>query len=346
MGKRKVLIVSWKLFCGGGEILVGRVFFELETQFEVYYEVRNRELYEKLITDKKYFLDGSYSFLDEIRFARQLLIENRIDMVLLNGNRAIYMAPFLPRKVKKVAYKHTSAASTPWFKRGMYYVLMTLGFWFSRKIVGVSRMVVDEIKGFHRKKVVIYNGVPIPKELRREEKKVIQIVYAGRIEREKGIIEAVEAVLQLSDYPIILKIAGTGSLEAELRSMIQQNGSQNIVLLGHVNDVEALLVDSDIFILPTYYEAISLSVLEAMACSLPVLATNVGGIPEAVKDGETGILVAPRNVSLLKDGLKELLENSKMRVEMGRKGRERAIACFDIRKTINEVAQLFKNIER
>ena len=128
--------------------------------------------------------------------------------------------------------------------------------------------------------------------------------------------------------------------------MIQRNGSQNIVLLGHVNDVEALLMDSDIFILPTYYEAISLSVLEAMACSLPVLATNVGGIPEAVKDGETGILVAPRNVSLLKDGLKELLENSKMRVEMGRKGRERAFACFDIRKTINEVAQLFKNIER
>lgn len=342
MERRKVLIVSCTPFYGGAEIFVSRIFPKLETQFDIYYQVRSRELYDKLESDTKYFLDESFSFWKEVKFARRLIAAHKIDVVLLNGNRAIYMAPFLPSKVDKVAYKHTSAASTPWLKKGIYHVLITLGFMSCRKIVGVSRMVVEEIRGFRQKKLVIYNGVRVPEAKNRQPKDSIQIVYLGRLEKEKGIREAVAVVRQLSDRPIVLKIAGTGTLEKELRAAIHENNERNISLLGHVDDVNTLLWSSDIFILPTYYEAISLSVLEAMACALPVLATKVGGIPEAVIDGETGLLVAPRDVASLKRGLEKLIEDKETREEMGRKGRARVMACFSEEKTICEVANLLK----
>ena len=347
MVKRKVLIVSCTPFYGGAEIFVRQVFSVLESQFDLFYQVRNQDLYEKLTTERKYLVGGELSFWDEIKFARGLIRENKIDVVVLNGNRAIYMAPFLPQTVAKIAYKHTSMSSTPWYKRGVCALLITLGFGFSDKIVGVSRMVIDEIKGFERKKVVVYNGVKIPEEERKHSDGKIRLVYVGRLEKEKGIMEAVAAVEQLSrDYSVVLDVAGTGTLKAELQAKIQKNEWKNIRLLGHVDNVYEVLLGKDVFILPTYHEAISLSILEAMACALPVVATNVGGISEAVKNGETGILVASKDVSSLKEGIEKLLRNKKMREEMGQKGRERAITCFNVEKTINEVAELLRTTKR
>ena len=90
-------------------------------------------------------------------------------------------------------------------------------------------MVIDEIKGFERKKVVVYNGVKIPEEERKHSDGKIRLVYVGRLEKEKGIMEAVAAVEQLSrDYSVVLDVAGTGTLKAELQAKIQKNEWKNI----------------------------------------------------------------------------------------------------------------------
>lgn len=344
MKKKKVLIVSCTPFYGGAEIFVKQIFPVLENQFDIYYQVRSYDLYGELDSTNKYFLDKNVSFGGEIGFARRLIVENKIDVVLLNGNRAIYMAPFLPRSVCKIAYKHTSIASTPKSKRCIYHLFITIGFLCCHKIVGVSRMVIDEIKGFKQKKLVIYNGVLIPEwKTVPFDKKTIDIVYVGRLEKEKGIMEALKAFQELADYPIVLNVAGTGKLNDDIQRWIQKEEISNVRLLGQIKGVYGLLQNCDIFVLPTYYEAISLSILEAMACGLPVVASKVGGIPEVVKDGDTGFLVAPKDINQLRDRLERLILSKKLREEMGQKGRERVIAFFSIEKTRNEIAQLLKN---
>ena len=206
-------------------------------------------------------------------------------------------------------------------------------------------MVVDEIRGFDSKKLVIYNGVRIPNEnrLTRPIDTEIKIVYVGRLEREKGIIEALAAVRQLS-CPVRFYVAGTGVLEDVLRSEVESEKLENVYLLGNVTNVYELLFDCDIFILPSYYEAISLSILEAMACGLPVLATKVGGIPEAVEENVTGILVPPMNVSFLKQGLEKLVMDVSLRQRMGQAGRKRAKNYFNIEGTLASIRALLKNI--
>lgn len=345
MGKKKVLIVSCTPFYGGAEIFVKQIFPILEDQFDIYYQLRSYDLYNELSSKNKYLLDEAISFWGEINFAHRLIVENKIDIVLLNGNRAIYMAPFLPRSVCKIAYKHTSIASTPKLKRCIYYPLITMSFLCCHKIVGVSRMVVDEIKGFKHKKMVIYNGVLLP-DLKPVScsKKIIDIVYVGRLEREKGIMEALEAFQNLTDYPVVLNIAGTGKLNKDIQQWIQGKEISNVCLLGQVKDVYGLLQNCDIFVLPTYYEAISLSILEAMACGLPVVASRVGGIPEVVKDGVTGFLVTPKDVSQLRKRLERLIEDEKLRAEMGQEGRERVMTFFSIEKTRTEITQLLKTL--
>ena len=300
-----------------------------------------------MLTSKKNFLDEQVSFFKEILFARKLIIQEKIDVVILNGNRAIYMAPFLPMKTYKIAYKHSSVASTPLIKKGIYNILITLGFLYSHKIIGVSRMVVDEIKGFSSKKRVIYNGVFIPEYTKPRDaiKGQVRIVYVGRLEREKGIEEALDVIKQLSSrYSIVFNIAGTGVLYQDIKQEIEREQIGNIHLLGQIDNVNELLLNSDIFILPSYYEAFPLSILEAMACGLPVLTTRTGGIPEAVSDGVTGILVFPKNVGDLKRGLEELLMYPSMCSQMGEAGRIRAQEFFNIEKTIESIDKLLKCI--
>lgn len=345
MEKRKVLIVSCTSFYGGAEIFINRIFPRLVGSYKFFYQVRNKELYDKLPSEDKYLINEDVSFMQEISFAKELIFREKIDIVILNGNRAIYMAPFLPTKVCKIAYKHSSVASTAFYKKGIYYILITLGLAYCHKVVGVSRTVINEIKGFAKKKVLIYNGVYIPKCLERVQHPERRITYVGRLEKEKGILEALSVVEQLSSTnQIIFNIAGNGVLFENIKAKIAERKWNNIHLLGSIDHVDELLVNSDIFILPSYYEAISLSILEAMAYGLPVLATRTGGIPEAVDEGVTGILVPPKDIKALKQGLEKLLTNSSECYLMGKAGRARAQELFNIEKTIESIDKLLKDI--
>ena len=88
MEKRKVLIVSCTKFYGGGEIFVSRVFPQLEEYYDFFYQVRSKELYEILPSEYKFFVEHEVSFKREIAFARKLIRQYKIDIVVLNGNRS------------------------------------------------------------------------------------------------------------------------------------------------------------------------------------------------------------------------------------------------------------------
>jgi teichuronic acid biosynthesis glycosyltransferase TuaC len=214
-------------------------------------------------------------------------------------------------------------------------------------VVSVSRALADGIEELARPRrpvEVVYLGVDSdtfspgePQGLLRENLGLPRegpgICYVGRLAFQKGLRELMEVFGGLIDQipGVWLAVVGEGPMDEELRNHIRTAGWEGRVFmpgsLPH-DEVRSWLNASDIFVLPSHNEGLPNVVLEAMSCERAVVATDVGGIGEAVEDGITGILVPPREVDHLKSALANLLENPGGRVEMGRRGRERVKARF------------------
>jgi glycosyltransferase involved in cell wall biosynthesis len=108
------------------------------------------------------------------------------------------------------------------------------------------------------------------------------------------------------------------------------------VFLGHVKNVVDILESSDILVHPTYHEGFGLSLVEAEMCGLPIIASNVGSIPEIVRDGFSGILVEPKSPAKLAEAIKLLAKNPKMRADMGKSGRQIFLDKFQLDKIARE----------
>jgi glycosyltransferase involved in cell wall biosynthesis len=158
------------------------------------------------------------------------------------------------------------------------------------------------------------------------------VIYAGRLTPFKGVNVLLEAMSKLRpSTPLI--IAGDGPIRDDLEEKSQQLRLDNVHFLGHISGTRLrdLIAQAAFAIVPSaWYENCSYAVLEALALGTPVLATDIGGIPELVDDGINGLLVPPNNVDALAEGLRHLLENRNILPKMGENGRKY------IEKTHNE----------
>lgn len=185
----------------------------------------------------------------------------------------------------------------------------------------VENLLIDNV-------TVVFNGVPaIPFESRRRVDPTI--LFMGRLSERKGAHDliAVMSNLRESCPNATLELAGDGDID-RYRALAQ--GNPNIKFLGWLDEngrIEAL-ERATVFCLPSSNEGLPMSVLEAMSAGLPVVSTPVGGIPEAVQDGVTGILVEPGDLNGLAGALSELLNNSQAAESMGKAGLERHRECF------------------
>ena len=135
-------------------------------------------------------------------------------------------------------------------------------------------------------------------------------LYLGRLERQKNLPILLEAFRQLmpQDRRAMLAIAGQGSLAAEIARRVRELGlEQRIRLLGLRRDVSALLGAADGFVLASLWEGLPNAIMEALAARLPVVATSVGGVPELIREGETGKLVPPQDPARLASALHAIM---------------------------------------
>jgi sugar transferase (PEP-CTERM/EpsH1 system associated) len=185
---------------------------------------------------------------------------------------------------------------------------------------------------------VIYNGVDLNK-FSRDRVQGHPIPHAahvgcvGTLRPVKGHSYLVEAIAEVrQNIPHVrLSLAGDGPMRDELEHLQQSLGlNGNVSLLGQRDDVHELLRQFDVFALPSLSEGISNALLEAMAVGLPVIATNVGGNPEVVRHGATGLLVPPQDSRALADALLQILSDPDRRQKMGRRGRERVETHFSL----------------
>ena len=142
-----------------------------------------------------------------------------------------------------------------------------------------------------------------------------------------------------------LVLVGDGELRANLESRAADLGlTDQIVFLGSRHDVPELLSVFDCFVLSSYTEGLAVTLLEAMAAGLPVVATNVGGNAEVVKDGHTGVIVPSRDADSLSRAMRWVLEHGDEALGMGRRGRDRVAELFSIEAMVRNYRERYDRI--
>jgi glycosyltransferase involved in cell wall biosynthesis len=165
----------------------------------------------------------------------------------------------------------------------------------------------------------------------KHEAEIPLIVSVGRLKPPKDFPTLVRAlaVLELGSFRCI--VVGDGPRRAELLSEIERHRlDQAVELAGERDDIAELLSTADVFVLSSASEGMPISIIEAMAAELPVVATAVGGIPELIVDGETGFLVPARDADALAQALGCLVADPTLRRQQGKAARARAEREFDL----------------
>ena len=198
------------------------------------------------------------------------------------------------------------ARRTPWLVRGI------LGG--ARLVVAASSALAEAARGLGADRVrVIPSGVDVPRDVGQEAEPP-EVLYAGRLSPEKGVLELVEATRGLN-----LVVAGDGPLRRRVP------GARGFV--PH-DELQALYARAAIVACPSRREGFGVACLEAMAHGRPVVATDVGGLRDLVVDGQTGLLIPPRDADALRAALERLLGDRDLRRRLGADGRRRAQERF------------------
>jgi glycosyltransferase involved in cell wall biosynthesis len=179
----------------------------------------------------------------------------------------------------------------------------------------------------------IFKPLPIKKEER--------IIFVGRLEREKNLFNLIEA---LTNLPLKLIIIGNGRLRGKLETF-SKDKKVEVEFKGNIpNDkLPEELNKSKIFILPSFYESCPKALLEAMACGLPCIGTNVEGINEVIKDKENGYL-CETNSGSIKEAIKEILNNENLKKKITQNARKTIEQNFNLKKFLEKELKVCKSL--
>jgi len=176
------------------------------------------------------------------------------------------------------------------------------------------------------------------------DKPHLKLISVARLIERKGIHHILYALAELRDPEISLLIVGSGSHEAELKRICNHLSLEKVVTFyGFCNPrmLPALYADSDIFILPSQAEAFGNVFAEAMACGLPIIGTDIGGIPDLVGK-ENGILTRPGNIEQIKRAILTLKNSQKQRAQMQLANRKRIIENYSWKSVANQHIALYQ----
>jgi glycosyltransferase involved in cell wall biosynthesis len=159
------------------------------------------------------------------------------------------------------------------------------------------------------------------------------------------LVRAAARLLDEGRLPGRVAIVGNGPIEDRVRDEIDRLGvAPEVAWFPYRGAVGPYLAALDLFVLPSAWEALPLSLLEAMSCALPILATDVGGTPEAVDDGLNGRIVPQGDEAALAGALHDLLSDPRTRAAMGSAGRQRYEARFRLERMVDDTAALYREL--
>jgi glycosyltransferase involved in cell wall biosynthesis len=234
-------------------------------------------------------------------------------------------------------------------RTGAQSLLQRLAYAAAHRVVANSRAAADRLIAERvpaRRVSVIANGVDparFPPRTPRDGslRRVITVANLRAEKAHEVLIEAA-ALLAPTHPDVEYLIVGDGARRDELQRLIQARGlERQVLLLGHREDVPALLAEADLYVLPSRTEAFPNGIIEAMAAGLPVVACGVGGMLELVEPGRTGALVPPDDAAALAEAVRGMLASPERARAMGAAGRHDVEARFSFDRMVAEFEQLY-----
>ena len=282
---------------------------------------------------------------------RKILGQQQFDVVHLNGPRAFLLAALATHSCGVPVRVSSRRVNFP-LKSRLSHLKYN---WGGGRIITVSFSICQTLrKGGVRPELisVIYEGVDLGwiDCLERAALHPCDELIVGTVAHmspEKGHWNLLKAAAQLiPTFPgVRFVLVGSGELDSALRRAVHElKLTDHFLFTGFRSDSEALSKNFDIFCLPSLSEGLSSAIMVAMANSLPVVATSVGGTTELVVDGETGLLVPPQEPSSLATALLKLLESAELRAGMGAAGRRRVEQKFTLQRKLDETETLYREL--
>ncbi len=208
---------------------------------------------------------------------------------------------------------------------------------------------LQEIYKINNNLVVVNNGVDtnhfIPKK--RHDMKKLYILYTGRLDSRKGLVDLIECAKYVCQehYDIKFILTGEGTIKKYLEQRIVDLGLKNNFYFAGFVDRSRLIEyyqNAAVYVLPSYYEGLPTTLLEAMSCGIPSVATDVEGSSELIKNGETGLLVPPRDSKRLAEAILRLLDDEELRKTLGGNAREYVVDNYDWEIITDNIEEIYK----
>ncbi|MBP3308779.1 MAG: glycosyltransferase [Clostridia bacterium] len=296
---------------------------------------------------KVIFLDKKYGFdLSMIRKLRRVFKTEKPDAVHVHLAMLKYAYPASFGMKFNIIYTVHNLADKDSGKYDRFVYKLAFR---SKKVVpvAISEIIRNSIKDVYKLKddeiSVVYNGIDLSRCIPKDDYSIngiFKILHVGRFSEQKnhlGLLEAFKAFHEKHNDSELLLI-GDGEMREEIEKFIQQNELCNSVkLLGLQDDVYGFLHNADLFTLPSLYEGVPISLIEAMGTGVPIVATDVGGVPDML-DKESALLV-PASVDEIAGAFEKYYNNQALREEHGKNALERSKAF-----SVGEMGELYEGI--
>ncbi|HEY3128644.1 MAG TPA: glycosyltransferase family 4 protein [Acidobacteriota bacterium] len=287
----------------------------------------------------------------QIQSLRRVLKSRNWDVFHFNTPRGIGVAAFLSRQAGipvRVLSRRVNFPLRGTLSRWKYLYSSDL-------IITVSSGIAETLvnSGIPRERVeVVYEGVDVSEIeaapcKRVHDHSIVVIGCVAFLSEEKGHSTLLAAFSELHRRrpETRLVLVGDGPLRSSLERETASLGLASVVdFMGFQPQVAPFLHGFDIFVLPSLSEGLSSGILAAMAASLPVVASNIGGIPELVQHGETGLLVPPQQPDALAEALQKLVDNRALRTQYGKAGRQRVLEHFTLDQKVKRTLEIYERL--
>ncbi len=304
-------------------------------------------------------IDEVYSFIELILFLKK----EKPDILHLNSSKIGLLGGLAGRltsvpRIIFTAHGWASNESRPWIQKKIFLLLHFLTISLSHVTIMVSKKTQKDVEYFpyvKAKSTLIYNGIgPIDFKTKEEARNILAekvsteriadtiIGTISELHKTKGLDVLIKASYTLP-HNVSVFIIGEGSERENLQNLIETyKVSHKVFLLGRIPEAKTLLKAFNIFTLTSRTEALPYTILEAGLAYLPVVASNIGGIPEIIENNKDGLLIEKEDGKHLQNILHDLIRNEKRRGELGKHLKEKVESKFGITAMVKKTEKLYR----
>lgn len=290
---------------------------------------------------------------------RKWLKNNPVDIINTHSSTDSWLSAlavqFMQNAPKIVRTRHVSApislnSATRWLYTSATDYIVTTGEKLRQTLINTNHYPAERITsiptGIDANRFIPTANINQVKQQLNLPTQPFMVGILATIRSWKGHLYLIEAIAKLNNPDIHLLIVGDGPSRPLIEDALREHKLiDQSTLAGNQENVVPWLQSMDLFVLPSYAnEGVPQGILQAMLCQLAVISTPIGSIIEAVKDQETGIIVAPKDVVQLSQAIKQLVESDELRMQYGKKGREHALQYFTADKMINRMEHIFTQV--